>query len=411
MLNIFKLKLKKSFKIIKTGINNKNFFRKKTDPNVRNWKNSIYTYNKSILSLIPEASKITLKLINGYFNLYSFKLIRILNKDLYKKIFKRIKFRRFYSNKIYISDGQFKHTNDLVNITVYFYNRQLFNYKRIILIRYFRLFNKYKLIKKFKYLKIIGLNYLKRQQRKNKIIKKYLNFNNFYESNYVKNINNIYYRRLIKKSLYNIILYMYFRQLIFINEYKFNNYYLQGLTNLIKKIYKKNVIFNFVNVKYFFFKIRGNKNRKRVLKFLNLIVLKSKISKFKLHPLVKYSLNVKALNNTNNLDITNVLLYDILFQNKSKSNYLKKIVLNNINYKKVSGIKLHLGGRLTRHNTASRSMSKNRIKGNLINFYSSKYGKYSSLLRGTLKSNLDYTNLNSKVRIGGFGVKGWISGI
>lgn len=414
MLNILKLKLKNSYKNVKVNINNnkKSSFLKKIEPSVRNWKNSIYAYNKNTLSLIPEASRLTIKLIKGYFNLYSLKFE--------KKFKKKLKLKKYSSHKIYISDGQFKHTNDLVNITIYFYNRQLKNYIYLLTTKYLDIFKKGVFKKKLLLIKKKGLRYLYVQRKKNNILKKTLIFNNISQKFEIKNLHNAYYRRFIKRSFYRILLYMYFRQLIFINESKFNNYYLQGLTNLIKKIFKKNIIFNFVNVKYFYFNsdiftqsllLKIRKDRRNLFNFLKSSVLISKINKIKYNPIVKYSLNLKALNKTNNVDMTNALLYDILLQNKSKSNSLKEIVLNNINYKRVSGLRLHVGGRLTKRNTASRSLSKYITKGSLFNIHSSKKGNSSTLLRGSLKPNLDYTNLNSKIRNGTFGIKGWISGV
>jgi hypothetical protein len=111
-------------------------------------------------------------------------------------------------------------------------------------------------------------------------------------------------------------------------------------------------------------------------------------------------------NPLNNLDITNNLLYDTYKQNTHKSNYLKKIIFNEIKYKNLSGVRFQLKGRLTRRYTASRSLKKIKLKGSLKNINSSLKGYPSSLLIGKLKSNLDYTNLNSKTRIGSFGVKG-----
>ena len=50
---------------------------------------------------------------------------------------------------------------------------------------------------------------------------------------------------------------------------------------------------------------------------------------------------------------------------------MKKIVLNNIKYKKVTGVRLEAAGRLTKRYTASRSIFKVKYKGNLVNTYSS----------------------------------------
>jgi hypothetical protein len=85
---------------------------------------------------------------------------------------------------------------------------------------------------------------------------------------------------------------------------------------------------------------------------------------------------------------------------------LKKIVFDNIRYKKISGIRIQAAGRLTKRYTASRSISKLRYKGNLINISSSLKGRSSALLRGKFRPNLQFTKLNSKTRIGSFGIKG-----
>ena len=95
---------------------------------------------------------------------------------------------------------------------------------------------------------------------------------------------------------------------------------------------------------------------------------------------------------------------DFIKQNKTE--YLKKVVLNNIKYKRVSGVRLEGAGRLTKRYTASRSQHKVSYKGNLENYYPSIKGYPSSLLRGNFKPNLQYTKLNSKSRIGSFGGKG-----
>jgi len=99
-----------------------------------------------------------------------------------------------------------------------------------------------------------------------------------------------------------------------------------------------------------------------------------------------------------------------MLQNKRNSKYIKKIILNYIKYKRVSGIRIETSGRLTRRYTASRSQHKVRYKGNLENTYSSIKGYPSVVLRGSLKPNLQYTKLYSKSRIGSFGIKSWISG-
>ena len=122
MLNIIKSKLKNTYK--KKSLNNKNITirNKEFVPAVRDWKNSIYVYNKNTLSLVPVASNYIMKLIKGYFNLSNLKLEKKLRRE-------RIRRRsvKLSTNKIFLSDGEFKHTNDKVNITLYVYNKQKLN--------------------------------------------------------------------------------------------------------------------------------------------------------------------------------------------------------------------------------------------------------------------------------------------
>ena len=87
MLNIIKLKLKNKYKTIGVNAKNRIIYYKEFSPAIRNWKNSIYVYNKNILSLIPEASKLTINLIKGYFNLYNLKLEKKNKNKKKKKVF------------------------------------------------------------------------------------------------------------------------------------------------------------------------------------------------------------------------------------------------------------------------------------------------------------------------------------
>ena len=89
---------------------------------------------------------------------------------------------------------------------------------------------------------------------------------------------------------------------------------------------------------------------------------------------------------------------------------LERFILKNLKYKHVTGFRLQGKGRLTRRYTASRSISKLKYKGNLLDINSSYRGLSTVLLRGNIKSNLQSTKLRSKTRIGSFGIKGWVSG-
>jgi hypothetical protein len=200
-----------------------------------------------------------------------------------------------------------------------------------------------------------------------------------------------FYKKLIKKSLDKYLLHKYYQQLVFINKSKFNYNYLQFLKKYIEKIYNKNVEFNLVNLRRFYLNsdilsesitIKIRKNRRKLLKYLN--TLKRK---------------VKIRNKKN-------IFYQSILNKLNNKKYLEEVVLRNIKYKHVTGFRLETRGRLTRRYTASRSVSKLRYKGNLLNIDSSYRGLSSVLLRGNQKSNLQHTKLKSKTRIGSFGIKG-----
>ena len=409
MLNIIRSKLKNTYK--KKSLNNGNvtIYNKDFVPAVRDWKNSIYVYNKNALSLIPVASRLVIKLIKGYLNSYNLNIESKIRKERLRR-----RIRKLSTNKIFVSDGEFKHTNDKVNITLYVYNRQKLNYLLKLKKRYTSLFKKEKFLNKLKLIRKVGLNILEKQQENIKVLTNVIpNYNSK-----VYSIQNLYYKDFIIKSLKRLKYYMLYKQLLYINKTKFEYSYLQGLINLIRKIYKKNVEFNIINLKYFYFNsdiftqplvLKLRKERK-LLRYLKSLVKKSKINKIKLDERSRYFFDLENLFTVNNdFDTKNNFLNDFIKQNKTE--YLKKVVLNNIKYKRVSGVRIEGAGRLTKRYTASRSQHKVRYKGNLVNVYSSIKGYPSSILRGNFKPNLQYTKLNSKSRIGSFGVKGWVSGI
>jgi hypothetical protein len=98
------------------------------------------------------------------------------------------------------------------------------------------------------------------------------------------------------------------------------------------------------------------------------------------------------------------------YSNIVTTNSLLNCVLNSLKYKSIGGVRLEAKGRLTRRFTASRSVFKIKWKGSLKNLDSSYRGLSSVILRGYIKSNVQYSIINSKTRNGAFGLKGWISG-
>jgi hypothetical protein len=407
MLNIIKSKIKiiKQNKLKRKNLilNYKNYA-----PATREWKNSIYSYNKNYLSLIPTASKLVINLVKSYFNSYNLMLENKIRKDKLRN-----KLRKKSLNKIYLSNGEFKHTNDKLVITLYVYNRQRINFL-IKLKKFYKMVLKKKIIlRKIFLIKKALIRLLEYRQKKYLILKKItlnndLNFK-FINLLFIKKFN----RKLLKKFKYCL----YYRQLIYINKLKFSNFYLQGLISLIKKIYKKNIEFNLINLKSFFvnsdiliqpLKYKLKKKRK-LLRYLKRFIGKIKVQPIKLIDQPKYFFDKKNLllkNNKNNIGN----LFDDFSKYEINSNNIKRTILNNIKYKKLTGVRISTAGRLTRRYTASRAQYRIKYQGNLKNIYASIKGHSYVLLRSKLQPNLDYNRLSSKSRIGSFGIKGWVSG-
>lgn len=401
MLNIIKSKIKIIKKSKLKGknlvLNYKNYV-----PAVREWKNSIYAYNKNYLSLIPVASKLVIKLAKSYFNSYNFKLERKIRKNKLRK-----KLRKKSLNKIYLSDGEFKHTNDKVVITLFVYNRQKINFLIKLKKFYKKILRRKIILKKIYLIKKALIRLFEYRIKRNLILKKitlnYALYFDLIDSSFVKRIN----KKLLKKIRYCL----YYKQLIYINKLKFSNFYIQGLTNLIKKIYKKNIEFNLINLKSFFvnsdiliqpLKYKLRKKRK-LLRYLKRFIGKIKVQPIKLMDQTKYLFDKKKLLLVDNKNIINNL-FNSFFKNNINS--IKRIILNDIRYKKLTGVRISTAGRLTRRYTASRSQYRIKYQGNLKNIYASVKGHSYVLLRSKLQPNLDYKRLSSKSRIGSFGIKG-----
>lgn len=400
MLNLFKLNLNK---IDKKLINNEEKKSLKLFPSsIREWNNSIYVFNKNALNAIPTLSITAMNIIKSYFNIYNYVLERKMRKE---RLLLRL--RRLSSNKIYVSNGEFKHTNNSVIITLYLYNRQKHNYTLKIKKEYLKVFKVYKerLNKKFSLIKLISLESIKKANKDKYVIMKTLNNTQNFSIIKSKSLSEYitkFHKKVVEQSMTKLNMYMFFRQLIFINNTKYSYVFLQTLKKYLVRIYNKNVEFNLVNLKHFYLNsdilsesitLKISRNRRKLLKYLN--NLKKKVKTQKKNLLLHVFLKKNKLN---------------LKQKFNNKLFLKNFVINNLKYRHVTGFRLEAKGRLTRRFTASRSVSKLRYKGNLMNIDSSFRGLSTVLLKGNLRSNVQYTKLNSKTRIGSFGIKGWVSG-
>jgi hypothetical protein len=190
-----------------------------------------------------------------------------------------------------------------------------------------------------------------------------------------------------------------------------------NIKNILNKLYDKKIEVNIVNLKYLY--LDGNilalaivkklKNRKRrVLKVIRMALRLSKKPSF--NRFYSSYLNTNNLDNAfikKNLNLT--YNHDYILLNKdllSKPiSYKSRLVFYYLNNKTISGMKLQGTGRLTKRLTASRSISKSISKGSLKNKLSSYNGLSTVVLRGYVKSNLQYVNINSYNRIGAYGIK------
>lgn len=351
---------------------------------------------------MPSATTQVNSLIKNYFNLYN---KRIEAKMRTKRLLLRL--RRLSSNKIYVSNGEFKHTNNKVLINIYVFNRQKDNYLLILKKRYLDallakkmsnsdsviLINRLALINK-KAKKALSLvskhkDLLVRSLSKNE---NYSADNFKYITEYVKN----FYKDFIKKSLSRMKMYFLYKQLLHINKSKLNYTYLQYLKTHLESIYNKNVEFNIINMKGFYL-------NSDILTDSIANKITSKRTRFSKY-IAKLMANVEIKEN-----IYNVKSEQDLYVKQNVSNddlMLKNYVINNLKYKHITGFRLEAKGRLTKRNTASRSAYKLKYKGSLLDVDSSYRGLSSVLLKGNLKSNTQYSKLKSKTRIGSFGIKG-----
>jgi hypothetical protein len=273
---------------------------------------------------------------------------------------------------------------------------------------------------------------------------KYLMFNDKVKSFTVLTYPN--YNVYLKKVTYNYKR-EWFKYIYLLKTYKlkFTNQYLSKLNLLVNNIYNKKVIFNIVNLK----KMHLNSDiftQAVALKLKNkdnklYRVLKSSLRKFKPKSISKINERRLGKRNKNEFFVNRVrnniissmftndnakslsnLIWDFytpahkLQVNSLKNWYsnkcsvaLRGYVFRTLKHMVLRGVRVEAKGRLTRRATASRSVFKMKWKGGLKNVDSSFRGWSTIMLRGIVKSNVQYSVTSSKNPNGAFGVKGWIS--
>ena len=425
----------------------------------KEWFNSIYSYNKSYTRPLVAINGMLNDLFISYFNMIQYKI-----KVLFKR--RRHNKSRYSANKIYVSKAELKHTNKELFIILYTYNKQKSTVEQFIR-KIVKLTNNKKMLVEEE-IKVI----LTHRNRLLHILKnKFFNVR-IWKMSFFQKIANLLtnlvfivlnlkknYVKFYKLPTYNIrMLKKIFRlqqlffnstKLINFNKSKFNNLVLNlsniGLINFIQKIYDKKVKIKLVELKSIHlnsdllssavtWKLRDRKNKAvRILR--KAIVLMVKIPT--LHTIITNDNNNQSLNLNNilnkvkgeisikdcHLKSTEVEEPSILrcvsqstlveepsiFRCVSESTLQVEGDLNNIKQQVVTGVRLEASGRLTRRLTAMRAIFKYRYVGSLKDIRSSFNNIPSTMLRGYVKSNSQYSLINYKTRNGSFGLKCWVS--
>jgi hypothetical protein len=420
----------------------------------KEWYNSVYSYNKSYIKPLIVLDAILNNLFRSYFNMLESKIKVFFRRRRTNKI-------RYSANKLFVSRAELKHTNTKLTVILYIYNKQKSSIERYIRKAFIsKIMHKKRLIcilkKRFFFFKEWNyvffrktdniIKYLELNSNTDSLIKdtlfnlkkrdntiKHLELNSNTDSlikdvlfnlkkrnNLIKHlVFNLNTDSLIKDALFNFknnsINYTDFKdsineqkdlftleekfisniKLINFNKSKFSNLVLNfmdlGIKSFIEKIYNKNVEIKLVELKSVHLnsdifssavalKLRDRQNK--VVRVLRKAILQM-VKIPTLHTLITFDDNIENINKNN--------------------------ILNVIKQQVVSGIRFEASGRLTRRLTALRAVFKVRYTGSLKNIRSSLNNKSSTMLRGHVKSNSQYTIIDSKTRNGSFGLKGWVS--
>lgn len=423
----------------------------------KEWSSSIYVhYNNNHIKSLPVLDKNIVKLIKGYFNFYhksdNFKFEYISKRLL-------LRLRRLTLNKIFVSKAELEHTNSKVIINIHVYNIQ----KRLLMYECFFLSMYNKMLKKSFKIEFEmcnnQVNKEKIKEDKEKIKSKYKDLFDGVDILYSHYFNLMKFQVLSKFGHlkdYLKMMYLLKERGLSKQDRLDGKPYIPKLLEIFGKIYRKKVEINIVILKYMYLnsdiltqaialKLKDRDNRVwRVLRsclgmvkipYTNKFKERSKanraeslVDKIKNLDLAYYTSYTKKAKRSPSLDPAyfyspftrgtmqakdslNRLIFGCLpimpeGQYEGWDFFSKKV----LKYKAISGVRLEAKGRLTRRFTASRSVFKLTWKGGLKNIDSSYKGLSAAILRGHVRSNVQYTFIKSKNRIGAYGVKGWVSG-
>lgn len=418
---------------------------KRDIPLSKEWYNSVYVFSKNSLRFLPAVHHHVFKLLKSYFNM-------TLNLEVNIRSRKHKKIKRSKGGKVWVSTPEIKHFSEKLSITIYVYNKLYsmlkkkltftnltwepkipkikYNTYNFIMVKHYakpkiRSLNTKLLYKKIiKWLKLDKyihmeqyiLNIIELIKKENKIkLLKGLTLLNLERYNYLIN--------QFKKEL----IYLKLKQKILFNEFKFNELYLTPLINFLQIIYKKKVELNIVVIKNYYLsssilsqiivaKVISKKYRGRASASLGDSMVRTKIpnlSSKRIERAQKKWIGIQNVILDTFVEKQDNLNEFLLTNNKNSkiwtSKHIDKLALKNLENKSLAGIFLNISGRLTKRYKAQRAITHLRYKGTLKNVYSSHKGYSSALSRGYSNINVEKTMIHSKVRIGAFGLTGWIA--
>lgn len=415
-LKIFNNNINNKYKLIPFNLKLSDYREKYAAPVSKEWKNTVYFYDKNNLKNIPLNDINLNKMIQSYFNLH-FKKKFIHTKNM------SLKRRHSLLRRIYVSNVEIKHTNNKAIVTLYVINTQ----KKILHKRYTKSKRFFESLK----VNILNLQKIFIENRikilKSKLIKNFLDNKFILEKtkffqfkfellNKIMNYCNLSLHKDIKKNIFNKLKFVkkinILRRHVYaykIDRFKFEEvYFLYKLNNFLAKILNKKIEYNIVNIKSLvyntdiftkalalklkkrkFFVMRGINSILNRAKFpqVNTVIERADLSSHKDLNLIhnKYKDIRLSSNLADNEDLfmflrnmynvhdkylkahtirltstsSESLSYNLVAINNSKTeSIIKKSIFNSIKYKNLGGIRLEIKGRLTRRYRADRAIYK-----------------------------------------------------
>lgn len=219
------------------------------------WKDTVYCYNKNTIKNIPSHHFNINKIIQSYFNMY------FSNYDnfTYNNKLIRVRRRRKFLKRIYVSNPNIKYTNNKAIISLFTVNKERnYLYKKYIkinkkiknhLMKYYILLYKDNIMNLYNVLLNKKINYFL-LRNKNKFIQYKLNYLNKFLL-----LKNLYLKKVWSKIIKKYLIFLRKYELKYsLNQLKFNKLtLLNKLSILLNKTLDKKVEFNIINLKSILF--------------------------------------------------------------------------------------------------------------------------------------------------------------